>query len=209
MSHSATVMQDQSSPEESKPLVFEQLPDFPISGQRVAVKIQQKIDLMLLALEALELGGSEYMLATALTLQIKNIIKNRVILWRLRCSNPWRRSYSRDRLTLEQAKALVAIATFRASQLKVLIRQLLIAEHQMKEKGFPLESNFRLSEYLERFRAHFTSRMNPRRAKVAFYLAHESELNEFALSLLRELLFCGGIKGMERFWISLFDGEVE
>jgi len=202
-------MPDKSNPDGERPVVLEQLPDFPVSSPRAHVRIQQKIDLILLALEALELGGSEYMLKTAKELQLKNIIKNRVILWRLRCSNPWRRSYTRDELSLEQAKGLVAIACSRANQLKVLIRQLLIAEHQMKEKGFPLESNFRLSEYLERFRAHFASRMNPRRAKVAFYLADETALNELALSLLRELLFCGGVKGKERFWISLFDGEVE
>ncbi len=50
--------------------------------------------------------------------------------------------------------------------------------------------------------------MNPRRAKVARYLASEEELNELALSLLNQLLFCTGTMGMQRFWISLFDGLV-
>jgi hypothetical protein len=50
--------------------------------------------------------------------------------------------------------------------------------------------------------------MNPRRAKVSVYLADENALNELALSLLDQLLFCTGTTGMQRFWISLFDGEI-
>jgi len=88
-----------------------------------------------------------------------------------------------------------------------LIRQLLMDYHRLNEKQVPLESSFRLSEYLERFRAHFRSRMNPRRAKVAIYSSDE-KLNELALSLLSQLLFCTGTSGKQRFWTSLFDGEV-
>lgn len=40
------------------------------------------------------------------------------------------------------------------------------------------------------------------------YLSSQDELNQLAMSLLNQLLFCTGTKGMERFWISLFDGEV-
>jgi hypothetical protein len=50
--------------------------------------------------------------------------------------------------------------------------------------------------------------MNPRRVKVASYLASESALNELAVSMLDKLLFCTGTTGIQRFWVSLFDGEV-
>lgn len=191
----------------SKPLVLENLPDIP-GVEECSPTVQQKIDLILLALEALELGGSEYMLATAQEFELQSIIDNRVTLWRLRCSNPWRRSHIRNRLSLDQAKALTIIASSRARQLTVLIRQLLEAQQQIQEKGLPLEQHFRLSDYLERFRAHFRSRMNARRAKVASYLQDEDALNHLALSLLSQLLFCTGTTGMQRFWVSLFDGEV-
>ncbi|MGK7874953.1 MAG: DUF3038 domain-containing protein [Xenococcaceae cyanobacterium] len=208
MSHSVSIMPDSSPPVQSKPLILDILPDIPVSARGCSARIQQQIDLILLAIEALELGGSEYMLATAKELELEDIIKNRVVLWRLRCSNPWRRSYTRNSLKLDEAKALVVIASYLAKQLTVLIRQLLLAQQQMREKELPLEHHFRLSEYLERFRVHFRSRMNPRRAKVAVYLSSEEQLNELALSLLSKLLFCTGTTGMQRFWISLFDGEV-
>ncbi len=208
MSQSASIVSDSYSSAQSKPLILKTLPDVSMATERCSPRIQQQIDLILLAIEALELGASEQMLAMAKQMELQEIIQNRVSLWRLRCSNPWRRSYTRDFLTLDQAKALILLAGYRAKQLMVLIRQLLIAEQQMRKKKLPLENHFRLSEYLERFRAHFRSRMNPRRAKVAIYLASEEQLNQLAISLLTKLLFCTGTKGIERVWISLFDGEI-
>lgn len=207
MSQSASLESDFPSID-SPASILNTLPDISLSAKGCSPRTQQQIDLLLLALEALELGASEQMLAVAKQLGVNTIIKNRVGLWRLRCSNPWRRSYTRNYLSLDQAKALVIIAAYRAKHLMVIIRQLLLAEQQMREKNLPLDNHFRLSEYLERFRAHFRSRMNSRRAKVSAYIASEEELNELALSLLSKLLFCTGARGMQRVWFSLFDGEV-
>ncbi|MGK7931993.1 MAG: DUF3038 domain-containing protein [Microcystaceae cyanobacterium] len=193
---------------ETPPNILDRLPDFLITGTRSATHLQMELDLILLSIEALEVGASELILEAAKELRLDNIIKNRLSLWRLRCSNPWRRSYTRQNLTLDQAKALVILAHYRAKQLNVPIRQLLLAQQQMLDKGLPITGNFLLSDYLERFRAHFRSRMNPKRAKVAVFLDNEAQLNEFALSLLNKVLFLNGTMGLQRFWISLFDGEV-
>lgn len=191
-----------------KPVILSVLPDFPIASQQCALHLQQHIDLMLLALESLEVGAGEALLVLCKELGLDKIVRNRIIFWRLRCTNPWRISYTLDRLTLDQAKALVIIASYRAKPLAISIRQLLLARQQMESKGLPVDNNFLLSEYLERFRSNFRSRMNPRRAKVSVYLTDENALNELALSLLDQLLFCTGTTGMQRFWISLFDGEI-
>ena len=208
MSQSASLESDFPSSVDSPASILNTLPDISLPAKGCSPHTQQQIDLLLLALEALELGASEHMLAMVRQLGVDTIIKNRVGLWRLRCSNPWRRSYTRDYLSLNQAKALVIVAAYRAKHLMVIIRQLLLAEQQMREKNLPLDNHFRLSEYLERFRAHFRSRMNSRRAKVSAYIASEEQLNELALSLLSKLLFCTGARGMQRVWFSLFDGEV-
>jgi hypothetical protein len=207
MSQSTSVVSDSSSSNQSE-LILNRLPNIAPSEKECSLYVQQQIDLLLLAVEALELGASEKILATINQLELNRIIPGRIALWRLRCSNPWRRSYTRNNLTLEQAKTLVILAAFRTKDLEPLIRHLLDAEQQMRDKQLPVENHFRLSEYLERFRAHFRSRMNARRTKIAFYLQSESELNDLALSLLRKLLFCTGTKGLERIWFSLFDGEV-
>lgn len=162
---------------------------------------------MLLAIEALELEGSEVILQTAKFLELDEIIKDRVTLWRLRNTNPLRRQNQRRPLSLTEAKALVIVGCYMARRLTVLIRQLLLAYQQLQEQQLSMEHHYRLNEYLDRFRAHFRSRMNPRRAAVAENYSDE-KLNQLALNLLTELLFCTGTYGIQRFWFSLFDGEV-
>ena len=166
-----------------------------------------QIDLILLTIEALDLGGSEAILTLAAELELQDIIKNRVNLWRLRSTNPLRSYSQRRTLSVVEAKALVTIASYLARRMTVLIRQLLLAYQQLSEKQLSMEHHFRLSDYLERFRKHFRSRMNPRRSGVIAY-SSDAKLNELAITLLAQLLFCTGTAGMQRFWSSLFDGEI-
>ena len=208
MNVAVIVMPSETSPAESSPLILDNLPDMPLSEKGCPRRARLQIDLMLLAIEALDLGGAEQMLAVAKELELEGIIKHRVALWLLRNTNPLRLFSQRRSLSVLEAKALVAIACYLARRLTVRIRQLLLDYHQMSQKGVPLEQNLSLADYLERFRAHFRARMNPRRSLVVAYGSDE-KLNELALNLLGKLLFCTGTAGMQRFWISLFDGEVE
>jgi len=202
-----SVMQLNSPSVPSTPLILDSLPDPPLAEAICPRRARQQIDLLLLAIEALDLTGSEAILSLAAELELQPIIKNRVTLWRLRNTNPLRRFSQRRPLTLAEAKALVMIACYQARRLTVLIRQLLLAAQQLSDKQLSPEHHFRLTEYLERFRAHFRARMNPRRSAVAIYNSDET-LNQLALDLLAQLLFCTGTYGIQRLWVSLFDGEV-
>ena len=208
MNASVSVQPLDSLQVQSPPLILDILPDLPAADRGCSDRTRLQIDLILLAIEALEIGGSEAILLVAKELELQAIIKNRVNLWRMRSTNPLRRSHSRRPLRLMEAKALVVISCYLARRLTVVIRQLLLAYQQMTEKQIPLEQNLRLSHYLERFKVHFKSRMNPRRSGVIAYSSNE-KLDQLALDLLGQLLFCTGTAGMQRFWISLFDGEVE
>jgi hypothetical protein len=188
--------------------VLETLPNPGIAGDACPRRTKVELDLMLLAIEAIESSSSEQILELAKELNLDDVIKNRIVLWRMRSTNPMRRAHTRRNLSLKEAKALSAIGCRLASRLAVTIRQLLLAQQQLSAKQIPPEYNFMLSEYLDRFRAHFRSRMNPRRAKVSIY-QDDDKLNELAISLLSKLLFCTGTLGTQRFWMSLFDGEVK
>lgn len=207
MNLSASLTPFNSPPAETLPMILDTLPEPAISSQGCPRRARLQIDLILLAIEALELGGSEAVLTFAQELDLKEIIKNRVNLWRMRASNPLRRAHIRRPLSITEAKALVVIACYLARRLTVVIRQMLMIAQQMDEKQIPLEQNLRLSNYLERFRAHFKSRMNPRRSAL-LALNSDEKLNELAIHLLGQLLFCTGTAGMQRLWIGLFDGEV-
>ncbi|MBD2163410.1 DUF3038 domain-containing protein [Calothrix sp. FACHB-156] len=208
MNVSASLTPFNSPTPSSLPMILDTLPDPATEGQLCPRRTRVQIDLILLAIEALELGGSEAILAFADELELKAIIKDRVNLWRMRSSNPLRRAHMRRPLSIMEAKALVVIACYIARRLTVVIRQLLMIYQQMNEKQLPLEQNLRLSNYLERFRTHFKSRMSSRRSG-SLALTSDEKLDELAINLLGQLLFCTGTAGMQRFWISLFDGEVE
>lgn len=169
-------------------------------------RARQQIDLLLLAIEALDLGGSEAILWASKELGLQDIIKNRVLVWKLRATNPLRRNSQRRPLSITEAKALTVIICNLAKQLTAVLRQLLLAYEQLSEKQLSLDHSPRLANYLERFRAHFRSRMNPKRAAVMAY--DDEKLNQLALNLLGQLLFCTGTAGIDRLWNSLFDGEV-
>lgn len=170
-------------------------------------RAKTQIDLLLLAIEALDLGGAEAMLASAKELGLEDVIRGRVNLWLLRSSNPLRRFSQRQPMSQAEGKALVLITCFLARRLTVLIRQLLLGYQQLSDQGMSYDHHFRLSDYLSRFRSHFRARMNAKRAGVIAYGTDE-KLDELALELLTKLLFCTGTKGADRLWISLFDGEV-
>ena len=208
MNVSASLTPFNSPTPPSLPMILDTLPDPATEGQGCPRRTRVQIDLILLAIEALELGGSEAILAFADELDLKGIIKDRVNLWRMRSSNPLRRAHMRRPLSIMEAKALVVIACYIARRLTVVIRQLLMIYQQMNDKQIPLEQNLRLSNYLERFRTHFKSRMSSRRYG-ALALNSDEKLDALAIDLLGQLLFCTGTAGMQRFWISLFDGEVE
>jgi len=170
-------------------------------------RAKTQIDLLLLAIEALDLGGAEAMLASAKELGLDEVVRGRVNLWLLRSSNPLRRFSQRQPMSLDEGKALVLITCFLARRLTVLIRQLLLGYQQLNDQELSFDHHFRLSDYLARFRSHFRARMNAKRSGVIAYSTDE-KLNELAIELLTKLLFCTGTEGAERLWISLFDGEV-
>ena len=97
-------MSDSVAVVEAQALVLKTLPDFSLSSQRCATQLQQQMDLILLAIEALEVGAAEKMLESAESLGLKSLVPNSLILWRLRCTNPWRRSYNRTPPPLNRPK---------------------------------------------------------------------------------------------------------
>ncbi len=204
---SASVMVANKVTSPDLPLVFQGLPAVEVQTEECPQRARIQIDLLLLALEALDLGSSEAILAVTQELGLQGLIKNRVVLWRLRCSNPWRKRNQRQSLSLEEAKALVIITCHIARRLTVSIRQLLLAQEQLQSKSLSYDHHFKLADYLERFRAHYRARMNPKRPIVDSYCSSEEKLNDLALTLLTQLLICTGTSGLQRCWVSLFDGE--
>jgi hypothetical protein len=192
---SESLMQENLTPESPTmapaPMILSNLPDVMGEAGECPRRTRAQLDLLMLAIEALDLTGSEAILAVAEELELQSVIKNRAALWRLRSTNPMRKMSQRRGMSLPEAKAL---------------RQLVQEQQSVELETITPESNPRLADYLDRYKSLFRSRMHPRRT-VALYDS-DAALNRLALEQLSRLLFCTGTSGMQRLWISLFDGEV-
>ncbi|MEM9214550.1 MAG: DUF3038 domain-containing protein [Cyanobacteria bacterium P01_F01_bin.150] len=202
-------MQVSSSSSPSVPAILDTLPNPPILDKSCPRRVRLQLDLLLLAIEAIDLTGAQSFLKITKELELQDIIKSRVVLWQLRSTNPLRRNSQRRPLTLDEAKALVIIACYWAKQSNatVILLQLLRSHQQQQDQSLELKQFPWLAAYLNRFRTHFRARMNPNRTGVMAYDTDE-KLNQLAIDLLRKLLFCTGTAGPQRIWSSLFDGEV-
>jgi hypothetical protein len=190
-----------------EPAILATLADIAVPNGECPRRTEIQIDLLLLAIEALDLTGSEAILVTLEELELLGVIKGRVGLWKVRGTNPLRRFSQRRSMTVTEAKALVVTACYLSRRLTVLLRQLVIEQQQWKERGGERGDYPRLADYLDRFRAHYRHRMNIRRVGPALFNS-DQQLDEMAGKLLSQLLFCTGTAGMQRLWTSLFDGEI-
>nr|AUG32709.1 hypothetical protein PLO_736 [Paulinella longichromatophora] len=85
----------------------------------------EQLDLLLIAVEALDLNGRESILWASYHLGFAEIIPNKVVLWKLRCCNPMRYRKSYGILTSREGDALIEILSFLAERLYPILHQLL------------------------------------------------------------------------------------
>ncbi len=162
--------------------------------------IKAQLDLVLLALEALAGIGSEAMLQAAADLNLESIVSDRVGLWRLRQSNPLRKSSGgRKKLDVEEARSLVFIICHLARQHQELIRRAVALLEQMAEQNSEPHRAALLGDYLDTFSNTYQERME-QGENVSSEL-----LTQLALKLLIDLLFYSGPNGHRRLWLALLD----
>lgn len=162
--------------------------------------IKAQLDLVLLGLEALAGIGSEEMLQAATDLKLESMVSDRVGLWRLRQSNPLRKSSGgRKKLDVEEARSLVLIICHLAREHQELIRRAVSLLEQMAEQNSEPHRAALLGDYLDKFSNTYQERME-QGENVSPDL-----LTQLALKILIDLLFYSGPNGHRRLWLALFD----
>jgi hypothetical protein len=174
------------------------LPQAPDAQQLDNIKAH--LDLVLLALEALANISSEAILKAVQELNLETLIADRVSLWRLRQSNPLRKSSGgRKKLDIEEARSLVLIICHLAREHQELIRRAVSLLEQMTEQEREPHRSALLGDYLDNFSNTYQERMavtEPEKAK---------DLSQLALKLLIDLLFYSAENGHRRLWLALLD----
>ena len=162
--------------------------------------IKSHLDLVLLALEAIANISSEAIIQTAKDLNLESVIGDRITLWRLRSSNPKRKSSGgRKKLDVEEARSLVLIICYLAHQHQELLRRAVSLLEQVTEQNKPPHQTALLGNYLDRFVNYYQQRITN-----SPDISSES-LSFLAWKLLIDLLFYSGQNGHRLLWVAIFD----
>lgn len=160
--------------------------------------IKTHLDLLLIALESLTEIGSVAIIEAAKKLNLETIIADRVSLWRLRQSNPQRKSSGgRKKLDVEEARSLVLIVCYLARDYHQSIRRACSILEQSQDR--PLHRERILGDYLDAFTNIYQERM-----RATESIPPESLYN-LAQKLLIDLLFYSSPNGHRRLWLALLD----
>lgn len=175
--------------------------DAPAPAQLDNMKAQ--LDLVLLALECLAGIGSEAIIRAAVDLKLESTLMDRVSLWRLRQSNPLRKSQGgRKKLDVEEARSLVLTICYLANEHHELIRRGVSLLEQLTEQNREPHEASLLGDFIDSFCNTYQERMENGEDIPPALLTH------LALKLLIDLLFYGGPSGHRRLWLALLDRSV-
>ncbi|NDC15782.1 MAG: DUF3038 domain-containing protein [Synechococcaceae bacterium WB9_2_170] len=158
----------------------------------------ERLDLLLLSVEALDLNGGEAMVWMSEQMGFSDRFPNRVALWKSRCHNPLRRTTRRGNLPAAESDALIRILCALADRLYPVLRGLLSkaeAPELLAQRWILFHG--RLADLVK-------ERMNPRRGGVQKLLNPETCVVE-SHRLVQALALGSGAGGFERLKASLLD----
>ena len=155
-------------------------------------RIKTQIDLVLLALESIANVSPDSLLRAARELSLTTVGEERISLWRLRQSNPWRNSDEQKTLDVEEARSLVLIICHLAKHHQELIRRAVSLLEQMTAQNQDAHQTALLGDYLNSF-ANVYQRMPLEKATL-------EGIDQLALKLLVDLLFYSAVNGHQRLW---------
>ena len=158
----------------------------------------ERIDLLLLAIEAIDLNGSQSMVWTSKSLGLESQFPNHVELWKCRCHNPLRKTTRRGPLKSLDSDALILLISSMSERLYPRLRQLISSNEPTDQ------TNERWLLLSLRFADLVSERLNTRRGAVQRILSDEN--TELIIrQLVRTLSLSVGYGGVGRLKASLFD----
>ena len=142
----------------------------------IANDAPKRLDFLILVIETLQINATDMLLIKAKNIGLSEVFKTRVQFWKIRMSNPLRKSYAFSSLSSDQIDSLVELISSMAENLYPLIRQLLSSKEPQslnKERWFLFGS---------RLKSLIRERMNLNRSYI------NSLLNDDNYVFFRELL---------------------
>jgi hypothetical protein len=168
-------------------------PDSPLTRKGL-----ERLDLLLLCVEALDLNGGETLVWMGHNLGFSALFPDRVSLWKLRCHNPLRRLCRRGSPEVGETEALIRLLCAMADRVYPIVRGLL-SSHEPADRN---EQHWRL--FQERLSELLKERMNLRRSSVQTLMDPEAGAEQ-RRALIQTLALAAGEGGVDRLRASLMD----
>jgi hypothetical protein len=158
----------------------------------------ERLDLLLLCVEALDLNGGETLLWMGQNLGFSSLFPDRVALWKLRSHNPLRKACRRGAPEAAETEALIRILCAMADRVYPMVRGLLSSRE-------PPELNQQHWQLFEgRLRELLKERMNVRRSSVQHLMDPLSGAPQ-RRAFIQTLALAAGSGGVDRLRASLMD----
>jgi len=158
----------------------------------------ERLDLLLLCVEALDLNGGETLLWMGQHLGLAPLFPNRVALWKLRSHNPLRRACRRGSPDAAETDALIRLLCAMADRVYPIVRGLLSS----REPADVNQQHWQL--FQQRLTELLRERMNVRRSSVQTLMDPEQGAAD-RRALIQTLALAAGSGGVDRLRASLLD----
>ncbi len=158
----------------------------------------EKLDLLLLILETIDLNGIQSHYALSNKLNLNDFLPNKVTIWKLRNNNPLRKSYVNNNIKSGEFDALIKITVEMSRYLYPYIREILQSKEDV-EKNSEIWNDFK-NRFIELINERFnTDSMRVKR------LLNQTENDEIVIKYLLTLSLCISNKGFQKLKQFLFD----
>ena len=158
----------------------------------------EKLDLLLLILETIDLNGIQSLYALSNRLDLNNVLPNKITIWKLRNNNPLRKSYVNNDIKLGEFDALIKITAEMSKYLYPYIRELLQSKEDLKHNSV-IWNDFN-KRFIELIKERFN--MDSIRVKK---LLNQTENDEAIVNYLLTLSLCISNQGCQKLKKFLFD----
>ncbi len=148
----------------------------------------EKLDLLLLILETIDFNGIQSLFALSNELNLKHVLPNKVAIWKLRNSNPLRKSYVNKNIKPNEFDALIKITVELSRYLYPYICEILKSKEDLGENSIIW------NDFKKRFTELITERLNKESMRVK-KLLNQTENDEIIIKSLLTLSLCVSNQG--------------
>ena len=160
-------------------------------GNQVSRESIEKLDLLLLILETIDLNGIQSLYSISTKLNLNEVLPNKITIWKLRNNNPLRKSYVNNNIKVNEFDALIKITVEMSRYLYPYIREILKSKEDIEENSVIW------NDFNNRFIELIKERLNVDSIRVK-KLLNKAENDEIIIKSLLILSFCTSNQGYQK-----------